>query len=514
MQLDASIEPGTILSLLVLLAAVVVLFRAGRSSRAARSQAARSSDAVLRAGVDGCAWKVRVLGVTGREYRLRLSGTSVRIRRGEVLLAMRPQPAESTATDADANPTPVPPGRVLAVTVVLSLWWMAAKLPDTIAAQAAPPIASIAVRPGASRLPLDGTVRLTALGRDSANRTAPLAARTVTWSSSDPGVASVDAGSGAVIATGAGAATITARTGNLTATAQVTVVAWKTVTAGNGFGCGITTDGRAHCWGEAVFGSLGNGKQTGSSRPVPVAGGLRWTAVSGGFDYSCGVAAGGTAASGLPVQVSVPAKAPQRELPVAFASVSAGQNLSCGATTAGRAYCWGRNDRGQLGAGRTTDAPPPSGELGEPQLQRLLRVQQSVRARLGERAGEIERKYQELLAKDSAAVTDVPELISAYRDLAAAYVDAKRAQVDALNDTGFSLEEYRWVRTRAYAALGVPMMDFDVSRIADDIQSGRTAAPPPATMQLGPAGTPATLKLVEPHRKALEANAPLAHFGL
>ncbi|MGH7630267.1 MAG: hypothetical protein ACREOF_12990 [Gemmatimonadales bacterium] len=52
--------------------------------------------------------------------------------------------------------------------------------------------------------------------------------------------------------------------------------------------------------------------------------------------------------------------------------------------------------------------PPPSGELSERQVQRFMGVQQAVRTRLGERAGDFERKYQALLAKDSATVFDVP----------------------------------------------------------------------------------------------------------
>ena len=158
--------------------------------------------------------------------------------------------------------------------------------------------------------------------------------------------------------------------------------------------------------------------------------------------------------------------------------------------------------------------PPASGELTERQVSRLVQVQQAVRSRLGERAGEFERKYRTLLAKDSATVFDVPELVSAYRDLATTYVDAKRAQVEALNDAGVSLEEYRWVRGRSYAALGMPMMDFDVSRIVEDLKNGRTPTPPPTALQLGPAGSAATQKLVEGHRKVLEQNAGMAFFGL
>jgi hypothetical protein len=158
--------------------------------------------------------------------------------------------------------------------------------------------------------------------------------------------------------------------------------------------------------------------------------------------------------------------------------------------------------------------PPASGEPSREQVEQLLEIQQAVRARLGERADQIEYRYRRLLAKDSATAVDLPELISAYRDLAAAYVDAKRAQVGALNQADLSLEEYRWTRSRAYAALGMSLMDVDVSRIIEDVKDGRQPAGPAYRLTEASTGSPAVRKLVEPHRKALEANVGLAFFGL
>lgn len=163
---------------------------------------------------------------------------------------------------------------------------------------------------------------------------------------------------------------------------------------------------------------------------------------------------------------------------------------------------------------RARYVPPPSGEVSQAQLERYLRVQQAVRTRLGERAAEIERKYRALLQKKEATALDLPELVAAYRDLATGYVDGKRVQVDALNDAGFSLAEYRWVRLQSYAALGMPMMDLDVARMVEDVRRGRTPAQPDRVLPLGPSGPPATQKLVEPHRKMLESYAALAFFGL
>src|SRR5262249_3603645 len=105
-------------------------------------------------------------------------------------------------------------------------------------------------------------------------------------------------------------------------------------------------------------------------------------------------------------------------------------------------------------------APPASGEPSAEQLDHLLQVQQAVRDRLGARAQEMDVRYRKLLAKKEATAVDAPELLSAYRDLAVAYMDGKQAQVDALNRVGFSLDEYRWTRAQAYGALGMPIMDL------------------------------------------------------
>ena len=137
-----------------------------------------------------------------------------------------------------------------------------------------------------------------------------------------------------------------------------------------------------------------------------------------------------------------------------------------------------------------------------------------MRSRLGQRAVEFEQRYRALLDKQNATALDVPALVSAYRDLAVGYVEAKQVQVDALNEAGFSLAEYRWVRSQAYTALGMPMMDMDVGKIVEDIQAGRTPGEPQRTLPIGPTGPPVNHELVKPHRKMLEDNVGLAFFGL
>ena len=165
-------------------------------------------------------------------------------------------------------------------------------------------------------------------------------------------------------------------------------------------------------------------------------------------------------------------------------------------------------------------SPPVSGELTEAQVGRYITVQQQVRSMLGTRFEEFNRKYAELsrrMDKDQGTVLDAPSVIGAYRDLARTYVDAKKAQVEALNAASFSLSEYRWVRQQAYAAIGMPVMDFDVSKIIQDAMSGKSQTQqrmPTVGGAIEPSGPEANKALVAPHKKVLEDNAALSFFGL
>lgn len=165
---------------------------------------------------------------------------------------------------------------------------------------------------------------------------------------------------------------------------------------------------------------------------------------------------------------------------------------------------------------RTAFTPPATEELTPEQVEKLVRVQEHVRKRLGERFTELERKYKTLADKPEATIVDLPALMAAYRDVAAGWVEAKRSQVDALNAAELSLDEYRWIRDHAYRALGTPYMDFDVGKIVEQIRSGSSTNIEPGQIRgsLGPAGPESNRKLIEPFKKQLEDNLALAAFGL
>ncbi|HWB29797.1 MAG TPA: hypothetical protein VG736_04780 [Vicinamibacterales bacterium] len=163
--------------------------------------------------------------------------------------------------------------------------------------------------------------------------------------------------------------------------------------------------------------------------------------------------------------------------------------------------------------------PPASGELTDAQLAKLLAVQGSIKQQLGTRFQELDGKYRALsksLEHRDANVTDAPALLGAYADLAATYLDAKRWQVEALNAQHLSLAEYRWIRKQAYSALGLPVMDFDLARIVEDVKAGRTSSlnEMQVNMVVGPTGPDANQTLVQPQHKTLEDNVALAFLGL
>ena len=164
---------------------------------------------------------------------------------------------------------------------------------------------------------------------------------------------------------------------------------------------------------------------------------------------------------------------------------------------------------------QTTYTPPASGELTVSQVERLVKVQESVRQRLGQRFADLDAKYKTLIDKKEATAADVPALLGAYRDMAAAWMEAKRSQVDGLNSVDMSLAEYKWIREQTYRALGVPYMDLDVSKIVEHIRSGRgNVEPAQIGGSIGPSGPESNRKIIEAYKKRLEENLALAAFGL
>lgn len=146
-------------------------------------------------------------------------------------------------------------------------------------------------------------------------------------------------------------------------------------------------------------------------------------------------------------------------------------------------------------------APSPGAAVSEDQFRRFLATQRAMRSRMEGRIGELDAKYEAMKNERGEEEMGLKEVAEAYRDLGELILEAKRAQVEALNEQNFSLEEYTWIRNRVYRAIG---QSVAVAAVGDqgpaDAGSNRVAE--------------ATVTMVEPHREELMETHAFAWFGL
>jgi alpha-tubulin suppressor-like RCC1 family protein len=140
--------------------------------------------------------------------------------------------------------------------------------------------------------------------------------------------------------------------------------------------CAVATDDSVWCWGMGLYGKLGTGDGPRTAVPVPtrVAGDLRLRTLSVGNEHACGVAADASAYcwgandrgqlgnSGIADSSDPPA---HNRTPVRVSGehrwkqISAGQWVTCGVTEAGDVYCWGWGKSGTLGQGTLASSAVP-----------------------------------------------------------------------------------------------------------------------------------------------------------
>ena len=173
----------------------------------------------------------------------------------------------------------------------------------------------------------------------------------------------------------------------------------------------------------------------------------------------------------------------------------------------------------QLGDRVVNKAPyvlPKNGELTEAQVERFLAVQTRVRRELDKQWTEIETKSAEIARKtEGQEALSLSEVGSIFSDLANTYIDARRAQVEALNAQRFSDAEYTWVRRRVWEAAGIQMASgMDMSAIEDLARQGAQKPNFELPDLPMPEVPPNNIKLVKPHTARLKDWVPIAVLGL
>lgn len=98
---------------------------------------------------------------------------------------------------------------------------------------------------------------------------------------------------------------------------------------------------------------------------------------------------------------------------------------------------------------------PADGLLTAAQVQTFMAVQESVEQAMGQDAAALKKKYDAIDAQKKADGKDVDfsTAMGAVSDLGGLVAKAREAQVAALNQHNLSLEEYRWIRAQAMAAI-------------------------------------------------------------
>lgn len=128
-----------------------------------------------------------------------------------------------------------------------------------------------------------------------------------------------------------------------TASAQQSSSNATYVSTGYTSACAIA-DGKLKCWGENSYGKLGNGSTRDSSSPVAVVSKAAWTETIPAHRECTFIFCN-----------DIPEKKVQRGATVmggkSVSKVSVGKNHTCAIANA-TAYCWGKNDKGQLGNGK------------------------------------------------------------------------------------------------------------------------------------------------------------------
>lgn len=154
------------------------------------------------------------------------------------------------------------------------------------------------------------------------------------------------------------------------------------IAAGNEHTCSLNSERKLYCWGRGVNGELGRDVLLGSTTPTAVNmnnfGTESVKQVVAGDKFTCAATVEGTAfcwGSNITGRTGVGLAAGRTQYPTEVKgfngkkveSISTGDSHACAVMSGGQeVYCWGKNDKGQIGNGQSSNSPVTSPTLIAP----------------------------------------------------------------------------------------------------------------------------------------------------
>lgn len=186
-----------------------------------------------------------------------------------------------------------------------------------------PALKSIVVTPATTTLAVGTSQQMVATGTYADGKTAAITTG-ITWSTKGTTVLTIFT-SGLVTAKAGGTDTVTAKVGDISGSATITVTGpYKAVATGGGHSLAVKADGSLMAWGLNRSGQLGDGSAIDKTTPVQVGTAKTWSVISAGEFHAVALFGTNCAVNGCPL------------------------------------YAWGFNQNGQLGDGTTKDINTPT----------------------------------------------------------------------------------------------------------------------------------------------------------
>jgi len=116
---------------------------------------------------------------------------------------------------------------------------------------------------------------------------------------------------------------------------------FTSISAGTDHFCGLTSDGRAYCWGGNSSGQLGDGTTDDKDQPVAVSGSVRFVSITTAHEYTCGITQRGVFCWGQWFGVTTPTLVPGGRGIVRLEATEfyTSTNALCGLTRTGKLMC-------------------------------------------------------------------------------------------------------------------------------------------------------------------------------